>query len=202
MFVETIRHAAGTTQGTATEAHTLMLLRRALQQGSTVEATRDGGAHITWTRPAGTSTTAIRFITLTPAADPAPLDETILPYLAVIASGEAWADTRTDGSPVIRTFLNEVTPGAAARLRARQLVTEQGAHHSVRLTLSGGLGLVAAHHRTTTAGTRAACSCGFSEHHHDPASARVGARGHLRQVTAAFVTRLGPAFTSAVAATR
>ncbi|WP_030236889.1 hypothetical protein [Streptomyces sp. NRRL S-350] len=197
MFVEVVTHAGGSTPGIAAEAHALMLLRRARQQDAAIEATPEGGARITWSRPAGGGAVAIRSIELTPAATPEPLDATVLPYLAIVATGDAWIESGASGE-AIHTFMNSIAPGATARLLARGLVAEYGAHRKVRLTLAGGLGLVAAAHYAEAVKTAARCTCGHVDERGDQQAARLAARAHVREQAAQFVDRLAPAFINAV----
>ncbi|MFF2612327.1 hypothetical protein [Kitasatospora sp. NPDC058046] len=199
MFVEVVNHAGGSIPGIAAEAHALMLLRRARQQDAAIEATPEGGARITWSRPANGGAVAIRSIDLTPAAAPESLDATVLPYLAIVATGDAWLEGGPAG-PAIHTFMNSVSPGATGRLLARGLVAEYGAHRKVRLTLAGGLGLVAAAHYAEAVGAAARCTCGHVDERGDQRAARLAARAHVREQAARFVDRLAPAFVTALTA--
>ncbi|MEU6928988.1 hypothetical protein AB0A05_07470 [Streptomyces sp. NPDC046374] len=150
MFRETVTHAGGSTEGTASEAHALMLLRRAARRGYAIEATRDGGALITWIRRELRGGTAHRSISLTPQMPVGKLTEALTGDLHAIRDLRPARYVLNDvGRRIILAGLAEISPLATAALRARQLVTaaERG---TVRLTLTARLGLLAAEHRTTT----------------------------------------------------
>ncbi|WP_434593332.1 hypothetical protein [Streptomyces sp. A5-4] len=150
MFRESIAHAGGTTEGTASESHALLTLRRAARRGYAIEATRDGGALITWTRREIRGGIVHRSITFIPQMPVGTLTEAVIRDLTDISELRPVEYTENDyGRRIILAGLTEISPMATAALRARKLVTadERG---KVRLTLTARLGLLAAAHRTTT----------------------------------------------------
>jgi hypothetical protein len=153
VYRETITHAGGTTDGTASEAHARMLLVRAVRRGYTVEATATGGAVITWTRAlfgpgANSAVTAHRAIHLHPVTPVGALVDAVRDDLARIDGDHHAAYELDRDRRVITGLVWRIPPYTTARLRARSLVTEQDGH--VRLTLTALLGLLAHEHRTTT----------------------------------------------------
>lgn len=151
MFRETITHAHDVTEGTASEAHGLMLLRRAVRCGYAIEATREGGALITWTRrQLGSGAPLHRSITLAPQMPVGNLTEAVVRHLTTIDTVRPARYMQSDtGRRYILAGLVEISPMATAALRARQLVTTEGGDR-VRLTLTARLGLLALAHRTRT----------------------------------------------------
>ncbi|MEV6565897.1 hypothetical protein [Streptomyces kronopolitis] len=152
MFRETITHAGGTTTGEASEKHAEMLLLRATRREYRIEATRQGGALISWTaRRFGTGEQIIkieRAILLVPhRAAGAALTDTTLQDLDLIDSYRH-SEYRPVES-VILCGLWRIPPAATARLLARGLV---GVDKNGRawVTLATRLALVARDHRTTT----------------------------------------------------
>lgn len=150
MFRETVTHAGGTSEGTASEAHALMLLRRAVRRGYAIEATREGGALITWTRRDLGSRLVHRSITLAPQMPVGKLTDAIVEDLVTVDELRPAQYIENDfGRRVILAGLVEVGPMATASLRARRLVTTDD-QAPVRLTLTARLGLLANAHRTST----------------------------------------------------
>ncbi|MGA5497746.1 hypothetical protein ACPCSP_25620 [Streptomyces cinereoruber] len=148
MFRETVTHAGGDTEGTASEAHALMLLRRAARRGYAIEATAPGGALITWTchQLGGVEH---RSISLVPQMPVGTLTDAVTRDLGLIADLRPVEYVFNDhGRRIILAGLTEISAMMTATLRARQLVTEH--RGTVRLTLTARLGLLAAAHRTTT----------------------------------------------------
>ncbi|MYX36521.1 MULTISPECIES: hypothetical protein [unclassified Streptomyces] len=199
MFNECIDHAGGFTTGTATEAHAMMLLQRGQRRGCHIEATRAGGALVSWTRlqfgPVdGQVDTVARSIKLTPVT---PLTSilrggTVRHDLATIDahSRSRWESARSRRVVVVGLDGIEAVTGEA--LHRDGLVTEAPGGR-VRLTLAARLGLLAYEHRRRTPwrGRAAYCTCGMSAPGSDPrAEARDVWRAHLRAVTAEFVTGL------------
>lgn len=156
MFRETIHHAGGVTEGTASETHALYLLRRAARRGHDIEATRAGGARITWTarrfgRRDGEVTEEARSIELAPhlPVGTALTDATVRD-LTDIHEARRPRYAEEDGRRVISlNHFCRIPPVATARLRARGMVTEDS-DGRVRLTLTARLGLLARAHRTRT----------------------------------------------------
>lgn len=154
MYRETINHAGGTTEGTASEAHALTLLRRAAHRGYDVEATREGGALITWTAlnfaPDGeTVVRSSRSITLTPQMPVGNLTDTMIRDLAAL---DEYPHTRyavEAGRRVTVAGFHRVPAFATARYRARGLLREEPSGR-VRLSLTARLGLLTLTHRTRT----------------------------------------------------
>ncbi|MEU5834507.1 hypothetical protein ABZ820_12655 [Streptomyces diacarni] len=156
MFRETIHHAGGVTEGTASEAHALYLLRRAARRGYDIEVTKAGGALITWTarlfgRRDGEVIEEARSIELAPHLPVgAALTDATVRDLTDIHEARRPCYADENGRRVIS--LNgfcRIPPAATARLRARGLVAEDG-DGRVRLTLTARLGLLARAHRTRT----------------------------------------------------
>ncbi|MFC8889528.1 hypothetical protein ACFT54_09950 [Streptomyces cinereoruber] len=150
MFCETVTHAGGDAEGIASEAHALMLLRRAARRGYAIEATERGGALITWTRRQLGGDIAHRSISLVPQMPVGTLTDAITRDLGLIADLRPVRYVFNDhGRRIILAGLTEISPMATASLRARRLVTEH--RGTVRLTLTARLGLLAAAHRTKSA---------------------------------------------------
>lgn len=150
MFRETITHAGGVTEGTASEAHALTTLRRAVRRGYAIDVTREGGALITWTRREMRGGIAQRSITFAPQMPVGTLTEAVIRDLTDIDGLRPVRYTENDhGRRIILAGLTEISPMATAALRARKLVTAD-AYGKVRLTLTARLGLLAVAHRTTT----------------------------------------------------
>ncbi|MGV2914579.1 hypothetical protein [Streptomyces alfalfae] len=145
MFAETFVHAGGTTEGHASEAHALHLIRRAIRTGCNVIPTMDGGASITWstlrTAPGGGIREEDRSITLVPHTPVGPLTETVRAELAAVDQNLAYP-CLVEGQTVIRAGLLRIPPAATARLYGRRLVTEERGR--VRLTLTARLALLVA----------------------------------------------------------
>ncbi|MFF4388567.1 hypothetical protein ACFY0G_17570 [Streptomyces sp. NPDC001552] len=208
MFRETVVHAGGTTEGTASEAHLLMTLRRAVRRGYGIEATREGGALVTWTRAEYSGQTAERAVLFAPQKPVAALTEALAQDLHLINDmGPAKYEENAQGRRVIRVGFLEFSPMATAHLRARQMVaTDQ--HGTVRLTMTARLSLLAAKHLTTTTepgigavASKASCTCGlFTATAGDRDAARHLARLHRQDMAAEFVTNLAPAVTAAITA--
>ncbi|MDN3056877.1 hypothetical protein PH213_20445 [Streptomyces sp. SRF1] len=154
MFRETITHAGGITEGSASEAHARYLLRRAVNRGYDVEATEAGGAVITWTvrrlGPGGGNVIEEpRSIALAPLAPAGALTGRTVEDLEAIHASNRARYAEHDGRRVIVAGFFRVPPMATARLRARSLVTEDP-DRRVRLTLAARLALLARAHRTRT----------------------------------------------------
>lgn len=200
MFNECIDHAGGFTTGTATEAHAMMLLQRGLRRGCHIEATRAGGALVTWTRlqfgpVAGQVDTVARSIKLTP----------VTPLTSILRGGtvrhdlttiDAHSRSRWDSARsrrVVVVGLDGIEAVTGEALHRDGLVTDAPGGR-VRLTLAARLGLLAYEHRRCTPRpdrNGAYCTCGMSAPGSDPrAEARDMWRAHLRAVTAGFVTGL------------
>ncbi|WP_199570566.1 hypothetical protein [Streptomyces murinus] len=150
MFRETITHSHGTSEGTASESHALLLMRRAARRGYGIEATREGGAVITWTRrQLGTGALVHRSIRLHPEMPVGKLTDAVVRDLRAIDDARSAEYVMNDhGRRIIRVGLGEISAMATAAIRARRLVTDQGGR--VRLTLTARLGLLAHAHRTVT----------------------------------------------------
>ncbi|KPI33313.1 hypothetical protein OV450_1401 [Actinobacteria bacterium OV450] len=152
MFRETISHAGGTTEGIASEAHALLILRRAARRDCTIEATADGGAVITWTyrqlrgEQVVEHPREIRLAPQLPAGNA--LTDTTVRDLDLIVSSEARYGLGDHQERVILCGIWRIPQGATARLRARGLVTDDDGQ--VRLTLVTRLALLARAHRTHT----------------------------------------------------
>lgn len=149
MFVLTIIHAGGVTEGHATEAHALQLVRRAFRRGHTVDPTPEGGAVITWTASrlidGGEVVHEGRSISLTPHIAAGPLSDTVRDHLLALHTAPAALPARHDGRQVIRAGLHTVPPAITSRLYGHRLVQEDGGR--VRLTLVARLALLS--HLTT-----------------------------------------------------
>ncbi|MFI9026342.1 hypothetical protein [Streptomyces sp. NPDC053560] len=153
MFRETITHQGGTTNGNASEAHAMLILRRAVTRGYTIDASTDGGATVSWTaRRFGVGTQVIE----------APRSIELVPHLPVgnaltvrtcedllLIDSERHPATYDPEARVITGGIWRIPPAASARLRARGLV-HAGDDNSVRLTLVTRLALIARDHRTRT----------------------------------------------------
>jgi hypothetical protein len=170
MFTQTTTHTDGTTvTGTATEAHVVALLRRALRRRNvTVEATRTGGVIIVrkvWTGDVLPKTMTITCEPVTPVGRITPTMRADLADLD--ARGGAYRVTAAEPefrSHVGRTYagLTSIPPATSARLIDRGLVGV-GAPYSatsngwlpetrvpVRVTLASRLAMLADDHRTHT----------------------------------------------------
>ncbi|MDX2647937.1 hypothetical protein PV341_31085 [Streptomyces sp. PA03-1a] len=201
MFHETITHAGGTTTGTASEAHALTLLARSHRRGLHIEARRDGGALISWTRlqfgPGdGQVDTVERSIRLTPTELLTSVlrGGTVRHDLETIDahSRSRWESPRSRRVVIIGEDGIEAVTGLT--LHKLGMVTDAPGGR-VRLTLAARLGLLAYHHRPRTPHPDRGltyCTCGMTAAAgDDPKEARmVRARNHLREVTGAFVTGL------------
>ncbi|MFG2404239.1 hypothetical protein ACGFR8_07845 [Streptomyces brevispora] len=157
MFRETITHAGGTTEGTASETHAVTLLVRAARRQYAMEATPAGGALITWTRhvfgPGGNSLVLVdRSIRLDPMTPVGNLTDTVREDLSLVDGDPRARYDLVKGRRVITGTLWQVPPFPTAGLRARRLVVEDRGR--VRLTLTARLGLLAHAHRTTTTAPR------------------------------------------------
>ncbi|MEV6738665.1 hypothetical protein AB0N14_17720 [Streptomyces sp. NPDC051104] len=163
MFRETVTHAGGSTQGAAKESHALMLLRRARNRSCAMEATRTGGARISWGRVnATTRATEVRAIVLDPELPVGDLDERTRAILALVGVGGARHVLDVDRRYILAAG-TEIPSGESARLRASRLVAV-GSQGRVRLTLAARLGLLAHDHIQAggAADGFAMCSCGFT----------------------------------------
>ncbi|MFD6935250.1 hypothetical protein ACFWAP_03710 [Streptomyces goshikiensis] len=148
MFRESITHAGGVTEGTASEAHALTALRRAVRRGYAIEATRDGGALVTWSRRELSGGIAHRAVQFTPEMPVGALTESVIQDLRLIDDMRGAQYVENDnGRRIIRIGFLEIAPMVTARLRARKLVTDED---NVRITLTARLGLLATAHRTST----------------------------------------------------
>lgn len=198
MFHETVTHASGETKGRASEAHGLLLLRRALKRGHAIQATPAGGASITWSLMGHGGRAVVRSITLAPHTPVGALTDDTARDLGVIDSaGTARYDLR-DGRRVITAGLYEIPALTTARYRARSLVTADRADR-VRLTLTARLGLLAHEHQAGT--DPVLCACGrLTVCPATPEEARSLTRRHRETVAAELVSSLSAAFVAAVAA--
>lgn len=150
MFTETVTHAGGTIKGTASEAHAVMILRRAVMRGHTIEASADGGATITWTRYDTTGCPLRRSILLAPQT-PVVMTDEIAQNLETIRTHRPARLALVDGCRVIRAGQQEISAMDTVVLRTGRLVTTADDRVTVRLTLTAWLAmLTAAHHTTTT----------------------------------------------------
>ncbi|MFB7496061.1 hypothetical protein ACFC09_15440 [Streptomyces sp. NPDC056161] len=143
MFAETFIHAGGISQGHATEAHALQLIRRAFRRGHTVDATPEGGAVLTWTALRLVDGEAVeqgRSISLTPQTPAGPLTDAVRGHLLNLHASAAGLPARLDGRPVIRVGHQTIPPAATSHLYGHRLVTEEGGR--VRLTLTARLALL------------------------------------------------------------
>ncbi|WP_202234482.1 hypothetical protein [Actinacidiphila reveromycinica] len=198
MFHETVTHASGESRGHASEAHGLLLLRRALKRGHAIQATPAGGASVTWSLLGNGGRSVVRSITLAPHTPVGTLTDETVEDLAVIDGTETVRYGLRGGRRVITAGLFEIPALTTARYRARSLVT---ADHTdrVRLTLTARLGLLAREHQADT--DTALCACGrLSALPASPEEARSLIRRHRETVAAEFVGSLPAAFTAAVAA--
>lgn len=198
MFHETITHASGESRGHASEAHGLLLLRRALKRGHAIQATPVGGASITWSLLSHGGRAAVRSITLTPHTPVGALaDDTVRDLGVIDRAGTARYELR-DARRIITAGLYEIPALATARYRARSLVTADRTNR-VRLTLTARLGLLAAEHQD--APDAALCACGrLTVCPATPEEAHSLARRHRETVAAEFVGTLSATFAAAVAA--
>ncbi|MGW6460142.1 hypothetical protein ACWF94_30140 [Streptomyces sp. NPDC055078] len=198
MFHETVTHASGESRGHASEAHGLLLLRRALKRGHAIQATPAGGSSITWSRMGHGGRAVVRSITLTPQTPVGALTNDTVRDLGVIDStGTARYDLR-DGRRIIAAGLFEIPALTTARYRARSLVTADRADR-VRLTLTAHLGLLAREHQAGT--DTGLCACGLlTVCPATPEEARSLTRRHREAVAGEFVSNLSAAFAAAVAA--
>ncbi|MFI0827240.1 hypothetical protein ACH4Q7_22605 [Streptomyces roseolus] len=229
MFRETVHHAGGATQGIASEAHALLILRRGARRGCHIEASTDGGVLVSWTRREPRGALAHRSISLVPQMPVGTLTDAVLRDLAAVAGLRPARYGRDSiGRRVILAGLAEIGATRTAALRARQLVTDDRAG-AVRLTLTARLGMLAAAHRTTTtephgwdragalsaglnrpggragmlrsSASAATCSCGqLHAWGGDRDEARRLGRDHRRDMARAFVEALPVDFTTAVTA--
>ncbi|WP_327415429.1 hypothetical protein [Streptomyces sp. NBC_01233] len=153
MYRETIHHATGVTEGTASEGHATMLLTTALRREYAVEFTPAGGALITWTRRLfgtgeGSVVRAERSISLEPEMPVGNLSATTRLDLDLIAGDRHARYAEKDGRRVVTGLTWQIPAFTTARLRARGLVVEDG--DRLRLSLTARLGLLAQLHRTRT----------------------------------------------------
>lgn len=143
MFAETFIHAGGIAQGPATEAHALQLIRRAFQRGHTVDATREGGAVITWTARRAVGGDVVeqgRSVSLTPDTPIGEVTAAVRGYLLTLHTAPSAIPGVTDGRRVIRAGLQVIPAAATSHLFGRRLVVEEGGR--VRLTLVARLALL------------------------------------------------------------
>ncbi|MGW8602983.1 hypothetical protein ACWGLB_29040 [Streptomyces sp. NPDC055893] len=153
MFRETIHHAAGVTEGAASERAATMLLTTAVRRGYAVEFTPAGGALITWTRhlfgrTEGSVIRAERSIGLEPEMPVGNPSATTRIDLDLIAGDRHAHYAEKGGRRVVAGLTWEIPAFATARLRARSLVVEE--EDRLRLSLTARLGLLAQLHRTRT----------------------------------------------------
>ncbi len=177
LFVETIT-APGqpNARGRLDETQARSLLRRAATRGYAVEATRSGGALITWTvkrlGPAdGQVTTSPRSVALDPVT-PARITPAVRRDLEAVDDSPGAAlflapDARTPGHGRIRSGLYSIPPATSERLITGGLLTLGeitpardwardsfgailGTYTSVRLSLVARLAMHAADHHTST----------------------------------------------------
>ncbi|MGW6391172.1 hypothetical protein ACWFR1_11845 [Streptomyces sp. NPDC055103] len=197
MFFETVTHASGESRGHASEAHGLLLLRRALKRGHAIQVTPAGGVSITWSLMGNGGRAVVRSITLAPHTPVGALtDDTVRDLGAIDSTGTARYELR-DGRRIITAGLFEIPALTTARYRARSLVTADRADR-VRLTLTARLGLLAREHQDTDTGL---CACGrLTVCPATPEEARSLTRRHRETVTAEFVGAVSAAFAAAVAA--
>lgn len=203
MFNETVTHAGGGSTGTANETHVLMLMRRALNRGYAMEATREGGASIRWTRIDLTTHTSVgRSILLTPQLPVDGLADSVRALLALIDLGDATYDVHPDRR-IIAAGGIELSAAETSRLRARRLVAVDDKNR-VRLTLAARLGLLA--HDHIQAGGKAdglaMCSCGFTASGPTGEAADGVLRGHRQAVTARFVDSVSASYAAALTESR
>lgn len=198
MFYEKVTHASGESRGHASEAHGLLLLRRALKRGHAIQATPAGGASITWSLLSHGGRAAVRSITLTPHTPVGALTDDTVEDLGVIDSTATARYGLHGGRRVITAGLFEIPALTTARYRARGLVTADRADR-VRLTLTARLGLLAREHQAGA--DTALCTCGrLTTLPATPEEARSLTRRHRETVAAEFVSSLPAAFAAAVAA--
>ena len=196
MFRETVTHASGESSGSASEAHALFLLRRAIRQGDSVEATPAGGAIVRWTRTDRGGIKVKRSIVFNPHLPVGDLGPETVRHLGVIDSRTSAHYELRELRRIIAVGLYEIQPFDTARLRARGLITTDDAA-PVRLTLTARLGLLAQAH---TPGPDGHCTCGFTSHTASPEQAQTAR--HRQEAAAELVTQLGVTYTAAVSATR
>jgi hypothetical protein len=181
-----------------------MLMRRALNRGYPMEATREGGVLIRWNRiDLTTHTQQERSISLTPETPVDGLDDSVRGILALIDLGDATYDIHPDRR-VITIGDTEIPPGDTSRLRARRLVAVDRKDR-VRLTLPARLGLLAHGHIQAGGKTDglALCSCGgFTVHAPTGQAADQTLRGHRQAVTANFVDSVSATYAAALTESR
>lgn len=152
MFTETINHAGGIAEGSASERHAVAALVRAVRRGYAVEATPTGGALITWSRSeftaGGNVVRAERSITLEPFTPTGVLSPAMREDLALIAGDRHARYAEENGRRVITGLVWRIPAFTTARLRARGLVVEEDG--LLRLSLTARLALLAQTHRTRT----------------------------------------------------
>ncbi|NDK24685.1 hypothetical protein FSY75_09390 [Streptomyces sp. TR1341] len=198
MFHETVTHASGESRGHASEAHGLLLLRRALKRGHAIQATPPGGASITWSLLGHGGRAAVRSITLAPHTPVGELTDATVRDLGAIDSTATARYGVRDGRRIITVGLFEIPALTTARYRARSLVTADRTDR-VRLTLTARLGLLAREHQAGA--DTALCSCGrLTACPSTPEEARSLTRRHRETVAAEFVNSLSSTFAAAVAA--
>ncbi|MFJ1606999.1 hypothetical protein ACIOHS_27050 [Streptomyces sp. NPDC088253] len=203
MFRETVTHAGGDSQGTASESHALMLLRRALNRGYGMEATLTGGASIRWTRvDVTTHSIVLRSVALAPELPADALDDATRARLALIGLGDAQYVVHADRR-VITAGGTEIEPFDTARLRARRLVAVDR-NNRVRLTLAARLSLLALDHVQAGGGTDgfAMCSCGYTANGPTGEAVDEVLRNHRQTVTARFVEGIDATYAAAVSESR
>lgn len=203
MFTETITGPDAETTGSVSEAHALILLRRACRRGYAIAPQRNGGAVIRWRRATLSSTAPIlRSITLTPnaEADPTDLDLSNLRYIDAVKVARFTPSDRY-ALPVIQAGTYEIPPAQAERL-SRQGFLVANRDGALRLTLAARLTLVAASHTRmdTSDRTTTWCSCGLAAHGKNAEAVEAVQASHLARVAATFIEGLDAAFTAAVTA--
>lgn len=200
MFTETIASPTGTTTGTASESHALILLRRSCRRGYAIEPLRNGGAIVRYRRASFTATAPVEHtVTLTPhaPAEPTDLDLSNLRYIDAVKVAR-FTDSDRYALPVLQAGTYEIPPAQAERL-SRQGFLADG--EVLRLTLAARLTLLAASHTRMDASDRTTtwCSCGLAAHGKDAERVNAIQTSHLAAVTAKFLDDLDPAFTAAIA---
>jgi hypothetical protein len=204
MFTETVESPGNLSTGAASEAHALILLRRASSRGYAIEPTREGGAIVRYRkRHLGHPEPVVHTITLAPHVPAGDLVDGDVFTLRAIDDAKVARFTDSDryALPVIAAGTYEVPPAQTESLQGRHLLAVDD-DRNVRLTLSARLGLLAhAHERLATADRLAAwCACGLALSGRDADQIDAILRSHLAAVSAEFLDSLPAAFAAAVTA--
>ncbi|MFJ3249116.1 hypothetical protein [Streptomyces sp. NPDC086782] len=194
-------------RGTATECLALSLLRRGCNRGYAIEATRDGGAVITWRRTDRIARRKVQCsITLAPHTPVGDLTAQTLQDLTLVDSVKVARYVRSighrDGDRVIEGGTYVIPPARTDALGAYGLIVADSGGR-LRLTLTAHLARLAQAHATLLdpAAPAVTCMCGYTAHAKSADQADQLLHSHRAAVGADFVGSLTDAFTAAVAAT-